>query len=153
MFVILHRLQDLATTLMTFFLILLCSLLKHLVSAWFNLYRSLRRRLTVLWVVSSLYWYVFSLTTRWTSGRSGFDPRQGQRVFPLASVSRPALGPTQPPVHWVPGGPFPGGKSAAGAWCWPLTPRGREWVRAIPPLPPSVSTACSGTALPTFLSL
>jgi len=29
------------------------------------------------------------------------------------------------------GGPFPGGKSAAGAWCWPLTPiycRGREWV-------------------------
>jgi hypothetical protein len=20
------------------------------------------------------------------------------------------------------GGPFPGGKSAAGAWCWPLTP-------------------------------
>jgi hypothetical protein len=36
------------------------------------------------------------------------------------------------------GGPFPGGKSAAGAWRWPLTPiyfRGREWVGAIPPLP------------------
>jgi hypothetical protein len=31
-----------------------------------------------------------------------FDPRQGQRIFPLASVSRPALGPSQPPVQWVP---------------------------------------------------
>jgi hypothetical protein len=36
-------------------------------------------------------------------GQSGFDTRQGQRIFPLASVSRPALGPTQPPVQWVPG--------------------------------------------------
>jgi hypothetical protein len=41
------------------------------------------------------------LTTGWTTGRSGFDPRQGQRIFPLASMSRPALGPTQPPVQWV----------------------------------------------------
>jgi hypothetical protein len=24
-------------------------------------------------------------------------------IFPLASVSRPALGPTQPPVQWAPG--------------------------------------------------
>jgi hypothetical protein len=41
------------------------------------------------------------------------DPRQGHRIFPLTSVSRPALGPTQPPVQWVPGS-FPRGQSAAG---------------------------------------
>jgi hypothetical protein len=48
------------------------------------------------------------------------------------------------------GGPFPGGKSAAGPWRWPLTPiycRGWEWVGAVP-LPPSASMACRGTALP-----
>jgi hypothetical protein len=41
------------------------------------------------------------LTTGRATGRSGFDPQQRQRVFHLASVSRPALGPTQPPVQWV----------------------------------------------------
>jgi hypothetical protein len=49
-----------------------------------------------------------SLTTGWTTGRSGFDSRRGQRIFPLACVSRPALGPTQHPVQWVPGS-FPRG--------------------------------------------
>jgi hypothetical protein len=51
------------------------------------------------------------------------------------------------------GVPFLGGKSAAGAWCWPLTPiwcRGQAWVGAIPPLPPSACMTCSGTALPSF---
>jgi hypothetical protein len=46
--------------------------------------------------------------------RSRFDPRQGQRIFPLASVSRPALGPTQPPVQWVPGVLSPGVKRGRG---------------------------------------
>jgi hypothetical protein len=39
---------------------------------------------------------VYCLVTGWTTGRSRFDPRQRQRIFPLTSVSRPALGPTQP---------------------------------------------------------
>jgi hypothetical protein len=54
------------------------------------------------------------LTTGWTTGRSGFDPRRGQRIFPLSSVSRPTLGPTQPPVQWVPGLPSPGAKRGRG---------------------------------------
>jgi hypothetical protein len=37
----------------------------------------------------------------WTTRQSRFDPRQRQRVFPLTSVSRPALRPTHPPVQWV----------------------------------------------------
>jgi len=35
-------------------------------------------------------------------------------MFPLASVSRPALGPTQPPVQWAPGVPSPGAKARPG---------------------------------------
>jgi hypothetical protein len=33
----------------------------------------------------------------------GLDDRTGAGDFPLAFVSRPALGPIQPPVQWVPG--------------------------------------------------
>jgi hypothetical protein len=51
---------------------------------------------------------------RTTGSRSGFDPRQGQRIFPLACVSRPALGPTQPPIQWVPGVLSPGVKRGRG---------------------------------------
>jgi hypothetical protein len=36
-------------------------------------------------------------------GDRGSIPGRGERIFPLASVSRPALGQTQPPVRWVPG--------------------------------------------------
>jgi hypothetical protein len=76
------------------------------------------------------------------TGRSGFDPRQGQRIFPLASVSRPALGPTQPPVQWVPGVLSPGVKRG---WCVMLTthphlvPRSwmsRSYISSPPQAPP-----------------
>jgi hypothetical protein len=52
-------------------------------------------------------WWFRQFSSAWLqTGRPGFDPRQRQRTFPLASVSRPALRFTQPPVQWVPGGPF-----------------------------------------------
>jgi hypothetical protein len=35
------------------------------------------------------------------TGRPGFNPQQRQRIFPLSPASRPALGPTQPPIQWV----------------------------------------------------
>jgi len=55
------------------------------------------------------------LATDWNlRGWTRFDPRQGQRIFPLISESRPALGPTQPPVQWVPGVLSPGVKSGRG---------------------------------------
>jgi hypothetical protein len=83
----------------------------------------------------------------WTTGRSGFDPRQGQRIFPLASVSRPALGPTQPPV--------PGVKRGRGVMLTThphLVPRVRM-SRSYTYAPPSAFVACSGTALPFYQSL
>jgi hypothetical protein len=50
----------------------------------------------------------------WIQTRPVFDPRQRQRMFPLTSVSRPALRPTQPPVQWVPGALSLGGKEQPG---------------------------------------
>jgi hypothetical protein len=44
----------------------------------------------------------------------GSIPGGGERIFPLASVPRPTLEPTQPPVQWVPGGPFPRAKAGPG---------------------------------------
>jgi hypothetical protein len=44
----------------------------------------------------------------------GIRSPAGQRIFPLSSVSRPALGPAQPPVQWVPGVLSPGVKARPG---------------------------------------
>jgi hypothetical protein len=51
------------------------------------------------------------IATRYGLHGSGIESRW-RRDFP--HPSRPALGPTQPPIQWVPG-LFPAGK-AAGAW-------------------------------------
>jgi hypothetical protein len=72
-----------------------------------------------------------------TIGRSRFDPRQGHRIFLLAPASRPALGPTQPPIQWVPGVLYPGVKSGRGVM---LTTHPHL-------VPPCASMACSETAL------
>jgi hypothetical protein len=50
------------------------------------------------------------------------------RDFTLSAVSRPALGPTQPPIQWVPGGKAAGGKADHSH----LVPRSNGG--AIPPL-------------------
>jgi hypothetical protein len=87
------------------------------------------------------------------TGRPGFDPRQEQRIFLLDSVSKPALGPTQPPVQWVPGVLSPGVKRGRVVMLTThhLVSRlsmSRSYTSSL-----CASMACSGTALLTFLLL
>jgi hypothetical protein len=51
-----------------------------------------------------LSWRELSQYSVWPqTGRLRFDSRQRQRTFPVASVSRSVLRPTQPPVQWAVG--------------------------------------------------
>jgi hypothetical protein len=89
------------------------------------------------------------LTTDWTTWRSRLNSQQRRKEFPLASVSRPALTPSQPPVQWVPRVLSSGVKHGRGVTLTthPIYCRVHEWVGATHPLPPSPSMACSGIAL------
>jgi hypothetical protein len=42
------------------------------------------------------------IATRLRAGRSGFDSRKKLGIFLFATVSSPALEPTQRPIQWVP---------------------------------------------------
>jgi hypothetical protein len=44
-----------------------------------------------------------SIATRLRAGQPGFNSQQGQEIFLFSVVSRPTLGPIQPPIQWVPG--------------------------------------------------
>jgi hypothetical protein len=92
--------------------------------------------------------YIASIVADYGLDDWGSIPDRGRGFFLLASASRPALGPSQPPVQWVPGVLSPGVKRGRGVMLTThphLVPR--LGMRAIPPPPISSSMACSGTAL------
>jgi hypothetical protein len=95
---------------------------------------------------TKLFYFV---VVRVNVGDRGSIPGKGERIFSLASVSRPALGPTQPTVQWVPGVLSPGLKRDRGVTLIThphLVPRSRM-SRSYISSPPSTFFACSGTAL------
>jgi hypothetical protein len=76
--------------------------------------------------------------TDWSIGVLGFDSRRGLGIFLFTTVSRTALGPTQPPVQCVPGAVSLGIKRP-----------GRE-VDHSPPSIVEVKNAWSYTSTPTI---
>ena len=76
------------------------------IKLYFNVYKSSYKECYVVGRDSSV-----GIGTRYGLDGPGIESRWGP-VFP--HPSRPALGPTKPPIQWVPGF-FPGGK-AAGLW-------------------------------------
>jgi hypothetical protein len=82
---------------------------------------------------------MFYISTGWTIGVLGFDSRRGLGIFLFTTVSRTALGPTQPPIQWVPGALFMGVKR----------PR-REAHHSCPPSA-EVKNAWSYTSTPQYV--
>jgi hypothetical protein len=85
----------------------------------------------------------------WVQWQAHSIPGRNERILPLASVCRPTLGPTQPPVQWVPGVLSPGlkrGRSVTLTTHPHLVPRSRM-SRNYTSSPPSPFVACSETAL------
>jgi hypothetical protein len=78
------------------------------------------KRTRVIWAI--LYRKLYPGSSVSTVPGYGLEYRAIGVLSPAgASVSRPALGSTQPPVQWVPWVLFPVLKPA-GTWRWPLTP-------------------------------
>jgi hypothetical protein len=88
-------------------------------------------------------------------GDRGSIPGRGKRICPLASVSRLALGTTQPPVQWIPGCLSPGLRRGRGVMLTThphLVPRSRMSKRYTR-LPLSAFMACGGTALSSDMTI
>jgi hypothetical protein len=82
-------------------------------------------------------------------GDRGSIPGRGEWIFPLATASRQALGPTQPPTQWVPAVLSPELKQSPGVTLTThphLVPRSRM-SRSCNFSPSSAVVVCSGTAL------
>jgi hypothetical protein len=86
----------------------------HTVSSFFPEFHTITYKyITFVYLFPSFSWYIiFFFGNRVSSvrivsdyglgnGWLAFDSRQRQRIFTLASVSSPAVGPTQPLVQWV----------------------------------------------------
>jgi hypothetical protein len=88
-------------------------------------------------------------------GHQGSIPGKGERIFTLASVSRPALGPSQPPAQWAPGVLSPGLKRGRGVTLTthPHLVTKLTMNRSYNSSPPSAFVACSGTALTLTFSV
>jgi hypothetical protein len=100
-------------------------------------------------LVSRVAQSVQCLTTVGRLGDRGSVSDRGERTFPLASVFRQALEPTQSPVQWVRGVFSPGLKGCQGVTLTThphLVPRSRM-SRSYTTSPPSTFVACSGTVL------
>jgi hypothetical protein len=87
-------------------------------------------------------WVAQSLKRLATGWGSGFDYRQGMRIFLFSTASRPALGPTQPPIQCVPEAVSPvikrlgreadhsppSSAEVKNAWSYISTPNTSSWI-------------------------